>query len=584
MTLIGLIVLWGGYNIVYSWIWQPIVDKKGQIAQLESDIEKEEQNIAKLKKAQRDLKDWTERSLPPNDTNAHRLYQTWLTHLAEVVGYDELVVEPLGRQPKWIGRGRTRKRLYTAIQVRMEWKTTFDRLARFLYYFHRAKLMHRVADISIRSEGNEGNPKLAVKMTLEALALGAAKPRNRLFPETELKSIDTDRMQLTVADADGFPKKGEFHVRVGEQLLTVLKADGTNWTVRVGVDPPSKDNPDLENEFLKSQPAGTLVQLAPVDIDKDKMLAFYRNEVYGSRSSPFVLPVEFTPRLHVSGQTTIYRGDTLRLEAKAVGLDPEKGRARFFLGKNAPKGMTIDEQSGKIVWKPADDVAERRFSIDVFLAQGDVQTPILKESVPISISSINRSPTVTVEQRHSMYAGETLTFQARGSDPDGKGVRYSLSNAPTGARIDSQTGKFEWNVPYDAEPKTYEFEIVVSDNGSPPRQVTSTVSVKVEHKPERYAKLVGILTEDGERVAWIYNIAENKKTVIQEGTPFDVAGIKGFLYVIGSDFVEFQSGDVSYILRLGQFLSDRTKIVAPKPKTAGKASSRVSEPRKSGDQ
>lgn len=556
----SLAVLLGWYFINWTVI-TPIKTQKKKIENLDSDLANFQNQSDMLDIARIRLAQWGSTSPPPNPNDAQRLYKQWIRDLVNIAGFVDPEVESRSQTSKQRGR----LKIFTSVPVTVKGKTTFPQLCKFLYYFHRTKLMHRIADLDVRSEGNEGNPLMTVRMTCEAIAMASARSRQQLFPETKLKQpLGSGDKSITVTGAKGFPKKAPFQVHIGQQFLTVTDVKGNTWKIRPGVDPP----PENEVDSIASHDAGSVVQLNPMTIIKDQLLADYRKAVYSRYSNPFVLPMEFSPSLRINGNTRLARGDDLKLKATASDLDPDKGKARFELSKSAPKGMTIDPKTGDIRWSPAKDAEAKSYRSEVRLYQGAGKKPLLTRRLEVSIRVPNNRPTLTVaKDSHEIFAGSAVKFQASAKDPDdGQRVSFSLSGAPSGATIDSRSGAFEWTPDSEIEPKMYSFDVVARDTGFPSQSDKKTIYINVKQKAERYTRLISTFVEGAQREAIFYDIANNKKFTITEGTPFEIAGISGFLYVIGQGFVEFQSGDDSYRLRVGKFLSDRVKLKPVKTK------------------
>lgn len=569
-VLIGLVGLWIVQKGLYRFVIDPITNKWDRIETLDRQIADAELESQMVERAKRTRNDYTKRSLPPDALVGQRLYRDWVHDLADAAGFDDLAVEAGRREQKFVGniRRRNQKPLYTGVFVNVEGKTTFDRLCRFLYYFHRVNIPHRVSDISITSEGNEGNPLMKVKMSVEALSFSAAKARSRLFPETELKQeLRSGDKQIQVVKAEGFPKKGPFHVRIGKKLLTVTGRKGDVWKVRPGIDPP----PEVDDEDLPDAQPGAVVELTPITKAPTGVLADYRHSVFGKGKNPFVLPeppVIYRPRLRLDDQTVV-RGNRLRFRARASDLDPAKGTAKFKL-VSGPKGMTIDATGGDIEWDPQKSDESKEYRIEVALFQGTAEKPLLAETARVRLVDPNERPTLEVPTKHSGFLGDPIAFQAKAKDPEGGRLRYSLSGAPEGARIDFD-GRFTWTPSESLEAKDYAFDVVVTDDGRPAQSDRREVVITLKENAEKYTKLIAIISEAGKREAWMYDISTNTRTILHEGSQFKLAGLSGFLYVIGQDFVEFQTADgSSFRLSLGRFLTKRRKLVASLPLPAPK--------------
>lgn len=579
MCLVGLVVLWGGKGVLIGYIYEPIRAKKQRIKAADDRLRRMGDEQFQIVRTQQKLKEWKDRSLPPKEIDAQRLYKEWLTQLAEVVGFDGLQVKADRRELKQIGRGRNKVTVYHAVQVKLEGKTTFARLNRFLYYFDRTKLMHRINDLVVTSESNEGNPLLNVKLTAEALSFAKAKDRPRLFPETEL-AADSSLSELKVTDAKKFPKKGTFHVRVGKDLLTVTERDGNLWKFRPGVDPrhDDPDVPNLEKAVADRHSEGDRVELIPLEPVGDKTLLTYYKHVYGPGKSPFVLPAPppvYRPRWSGMRDQRISRSDRVRMKVEAVDLDPKKGTATYALGDTDLKDLKLDPKTGLIEWEPGKEHEAKTYSVQVLAHQGDGKQPILKDTFRITLSDPNRAPVLERLSDKSVMVGQTLKFTARASDPDEedrRNLKFSLSDAPPGAKIDSDSGEFVWT-PGEADVAgDYTITVNVSDGRSrDARRDSRRLRIRLLEDSTRFVNLIGIVTDSGEREAWLYDHSTKTKTVVKEGLPFKVAGVSGFVFVIGDEFIEFQSEGTTWRVNSGDTLAEKQMIAPPQRAVTSKA-------------
>ncbi|WP_339908775.1 hypothetical protein [Symmachiella dynata] len=117
-------------------------------------------------------------------------------------------------------------------------------------------------------------------------------------------------------------------------------------------------------------------------------------------------------------------------------------------------------------------------------------------------------------------------------------------------------------------------------NGPPPPKV---VEKPPEKDPEpvkpgidaaEHVYLVGTVAKGDQWDALLYDRTTNSRTSLLEGKGFEVAGIKGTVLKIGSDFLTLQIDDVVWRLELGQNLRQIEKVEAAeaKPETPTTAS------------
>ena len=276
-AVLGLLVLWRGAPIVRQALFGPIEERRSALLLLDSQIRDAEDKEFAIILATRHMGEWRDRSLPPSEHVAKRLYLQWLTDTAQLAGLRDLKVTPVARAA---GTGP-----YLAVQVKLEnAKGTLEQVSRFLHYFHRIDLLHRIADLKIESASPEGNPQFTLTMTAEGLALKDAPDRDRLFPEAEIAdNLSSSSTELTVASADGFPEEPGFRIRMGNEYATVARIEGDKWTIARAADGTS----------AASHRKGDLVEFAPVHPDyarrtiKDYAALITKN--------PFVKPAPPTP-------------------------------------------------------------------------------------------------------------------------------------------------------------------------------------------------------------------------------------------------------------------------------------------------
>jgi hypothetical protein len=92
----------------------------------------------------------------------------------------------------------------------------------------------------------------------------------------------------------------------------------------------------------------------------------------------------------------------------------------------------------------------------------------------------NRSPVIANIAEPSVNEGQLLSFNVTASDPDaGQTVRFSLSDAPQGALIDSQTGLFSWTPSEAHGPGIHNVTVRATDNGTPARGASRTFAITV---------------------------------------------------------------------------------------------------------
>ena len=129
-----------------------------------------------------------------------------------------------------------------------------------------------------------------------------------------------------------------------------------------------------------------------------------------------------------------------------------------------PEGMTVDGETGTLVWQPTE---EQVGSFNVILRVSDGKGGQDLQYIGVDVVPQNNAPvfTSTLPDNANAKVGELFNYQAVALDADGDTLTYSLSdNAPSGISIDSSTGLLEWTAPQSLLDSTVEFEIEVTDD------------------------------------------------------------------------------------------------------------------------
>ena len=181
--LVATLALWQGSLLLNHYVFAPVEEGEREITAREDSISSK---TKKLKKAQADarrLKDWNLRSLPPDPVVAASMYQVWLVELATKSKLTNPTVTPNRTDAKLKGDA------YHVISATIKAQGTLSQLCDFLYEFRKSGLLHRVSRMSLSTEQNQGDPQLAIDLTVEGLALKDSPPRTALLADEKLAEI-----------------------------------------------------------------------------------------------------------------------------------------------------------------------------------------------------------------------------------------------------------------------------------------------------------------------------------------------------------------------------------------------------------
>ncbi|MCZ7637966.1 MAG: lamin tail domain-containing protein [Verrucomicrobia bacterium] len=170
------------------------------------------------------------------------------------------------------------------------------------------------------------------------------------------------------------------------------------------------------------------------------------------------------------------------------------------LGLYTPDGQPVD-----VLTFPAqsDNVSQGRFPdgyAEPFLFL-DVPTP----GAANVFATLNQPPVLGSIGPRTVDEGQTVTFTATATDPDaGQQLTFSLLGAPAGAQIHPVTGAFTWTTTETDGPGEFTFIVRVTDNGTPPRWDSETVTIVVRevNQPPALLPLADRTIDEGDTLAF----------------------------------------------------------------------------------
>ena len=536
--------------VVWEWFVTPVQDAERNLeaaTKTYSDREFEQRNIEAKQKL---LDEWKGRSLSPKTADAARNYLQWITDLAEVVGeFSKVAVTP-----KTVTAAQNQP--FATLQFDLTAEATTAQVRLFLFRFSQADLLHCITNLNLESPSATGNPKLAVKMSFQALSLKDAQPRGpTLFARTEVAEDWQDPTQpLVVRHAEGFPTKTPFLVRVGKHYFQVKEATGNSWTL--AADPSSPQGAAGKPVALL---ADETVEFAPVHPEFASRAISHFDPML--KRNLFVKPVPYAPKLDFVGSKAFSRGGSLDLTCRALGFDLSLGEPIFALEGDAPSGMSLEGRTGKLTWKPNDEQAFGDIKLNVIVKAAGLKEP-LKQELVVSFKQSNKPPKIEpIAERHAVLGKEfSMPVKATDEDPETK-LSYSLApGAPEGATINAETGEFKWTPPATMVPGPIKLTVQVADNGNPPNTVKQEITITVGDDLAQFTELTGIFDKNGTRELWLSDKSTNRRIVLKEGEVLRYADIEATVFRIDKKTVLLKKDDVLWRLDLGETLKKLRKV------------------------
>ncbi|MHB8954831.1 MAG: putative Ig domain-containing protein [Pirellulaceae bacterium] len=132
-------------------------------------------------------------------------------------------------------------------------------------------------------------------------------------------------------------------------------------------------------------------------------------------------------------------GDTY--EYNVISLDPDDDPLSFSLAE-APTGMTIDANTGRVTWGPPATSVGQSFPVTVRVDDG--RGGFDEQSFVIDVRQEDNYPPAIVSEPGPAFSGHPYTYDVDAVDPDNDPLTYSLFNTTVPLTIDPITGVISW--------------------------------------------------------------------------------------------------------------------------------------------
>ena len=164
------------------------------------------------------------------------------------------------------------------------------------------------------------------------------------------------------------------------------------------------------------------------------------------------------PEINLLDDLTIAEGDSLTINIPGEDAD---GDILNYTANNLPRGATLNPETGELTWTPDYFQAGFYSDIEIIVSDGNLSDSQL---INIRVDNTNRAPEIIplVAQRGRENAPIKLNLLA--TDIDRNRVSYAIANLPTGAKLNTQTGEFNWTPNYN-QSGAYSLELTATDSG-----------------------------------------------------------------------------------------------------------------------
>jgi formylglycine-generating enzyme required for sulfatase activity len=196
---------------------------------------------------------------------------------------------------------------------------------------------------------------------------------------------------------------------------------------------------------------------------------------------------------------TVETGKLLTVAVPVENPEAWEGKLRYALSGSPPSGASVDAQTGVLTWTPKAEQLSDKYTVTVSVeapdgrrAEATVEVTVTAP-VPLKLKPIEPQ---TVE------AGKSLTLAAPVWNADAwrGNVQYGVAGqAPSGARIDAQSGAFSWLAPSDQA--AGKLDVVVSVESPDGRKDQTTFTITVTRPAPQEEEAVGTETVPGTAAA-----------------------------------------------------------------------------------
>ena len=179
---------------------------------------------------------------------------------------------------------------------------------------------------------------------------------------------------------------------------------------------------------------------------------------------------------------------------------------------NSPDWVTISGVT--ITISAPSELSGTSYSVTVRATDNDGSDT---ESFRININEINQAPILSSIGNKSITETSTLSFSISATDSDrpSQSLRYSMSGSPTGSTINSSTGLFTWT-PTESQSGTYSVTFKVTDNGSPAKSDSETISIIVIDKqvPPVLSSISDVTINEGDTKSFTVSATDDNNDTI----------------------------------------------------------------------
>ncbi|MDD2599352.1 MAG: right-handed parallel beta-helix repeat-containing protein [Kiritimatiellae bacterium] len=155
-----------------------------------------------------------------------------------------------------------------------------------------------------------------------------------------------------------------------------------------------------------------------------------------------------------------------------------------------PEGISFNTATGAFSWQTIESQGGKSYTFTLTVTDNGSGALYAADTFTVTVNEVNAAPTLLLDptgNEKTIDEEQTLTFTAVGADQDEptQTLTYTLAavdgeNYPAGATLGLLDGAFSWTPGEEQGGATYVVDVVVTDNGKNPDNLSATQRVTIE--------------------------------------------------------------------------------------------------------
>jgi hypothetical protein len=239
---------------------------------------------------------------------------------------------------------------------------------------------------------------------------------------------------------------------------------------------------------------------------------------YTPRAANYLPQPNVAPELAPIANRTVFEGEVLAFTATATDSNLPAQTLTWTLLPGAPAGAIISSNTGAFGWVPSEAQGGNAFNLSVRVSDSGNPPLSATQSFSVTVLKTNSAPSLAIGGGRTVNEGDTITFNAIGTDGDvpTQTLTYVLdaTSLALGASINANNGTFSWTPNETHGPGAYTMTISVLDSGTPALSNAALVTITVNE-----SNTPPVLTAIPNRTAALGEVVSFTATAIDSDLP-----------------------------------------------------------------